>query len=315
MPEHQHILSIDGVSKRFGNFEALKHVSFNIPAEEIFGLLGPNGAGKTTLIRTITQITAPDEGAITFKGKGLHSNHTQYFGYLPEERGLYRKMKVWDQAMYLVRLKGLEKHEAAQRLKEWFERLSMTEWVNKSVEDLSKGMQQKLQFVIAVANDPKVLILDEPFSGFDPVNTELIKQEILRIKDQGTTIIFSTHNMSSVEELCDSIALLNKGEKVIDGTVEDVKSTFRKSLYEVRFKGSKMAFANLLGYRFEIIDFQEGSVVSNAVVKAHDGATGNQLVQLITSGLELVSFQEKIPSMHDIFIDLVHEEPTTTAEE
>jgi ABC-2 type transport system ATP-binding protein len=305
MSEHPHILSIEGVSKRFGTFEALKNVSFSIPKGQIFGLLGPNGAGKTTLIRTITQITAPDDGSIRFQGESLRNDHIQHFGYLPEERGLYRKMKVWDQAMYLVRLKGLDKHEAQPRLKQWFERLEMTDWAPKSVEDLSKGMQQKLQFVIAVANNPAVLILDEPFSGFDPVNTEVIKQEILRIKEEGTTIIFSTHNMASVEELCDSIALLNRGEKVINGAVSEVRSSFRKSLYEVHFVGSKMAFANLLGYRFEIVDFKEGGTASSAVVKAHDSATGNELVQLITPHLELLKFQEMIPSMHDIFIDLV----------
>lgn len=304
MQDNQHILSVEGVSKYFGSFRALNNVSLRIPSSGIFGLLGPNGAGKTTLIRIITQITAPDQGHVTFNGAPLRSEHVSHFGYLPEERGLYRKMKVWEQALYLVRLKGLSKHEAERRLKTWFERLEMTDWVHKSVEDLSKGMQQKLQFVITVANDPQLLILDEPFSGFDPVNTEVIKNEIFRLKAEGTSIIFSTHNMASVEELCDEIVLLNKGERIIGGSVDEVRSSFGDSLYEIRFKGSKMAFASLLGYRFEIISFNEGNIASRAIVKAHD-ATGSQLLQLIAPKLDVIHFQEKIPSMHDIFIDLV----------
>lgn len=308
------ILEIEGVNKYFDRFHVLKDINISIPKGKIFGLLGPNGAGKTTLIRIITQITAPDTGSIRFLDENLTGNHVPMMGYLPEERGLYRKMKVWDQAMYLTQLKGLSKQVAEQSLKEWFERFKMTEWHNKRVESLSKGMQQKLQFVISVAHSPKLLILDEPFSGFDPVNTEMIKNEILRLKEEGVTIVFSTHNMASVEELCESIALVNKGECILKGSVEEIKSSFSLNLFEVVFKGSGVAFANQLGIDFEIVDLREHGELKKTIVKAFNGKSSSDLLKRLIDKLEIISFNEKLPSMHDIFIDRVNESTPETAQ-
>ncbi|MEX2596484.1 MAG: ATP-binding cassette domain-containing protein [Salibacteraceae bacterium] len=306
------ILEAHGISKTFGSFEALKNVSISIPEGKIFGLLGPNGAGKTTLIRILTQITGPDQGAVLFKGKSLPSNYSQQFGYLPEERGLYRKMKVWEQALYLTQIKGLSKAQATAALGEWFKRLNMTTWLDKNVESLSKGMQQKLQFVITVAPNPSILILDEPFSGFDPVNSEELKKHILELRDQGSTIIFSTHNMASVEELCENIALINQGEKVLDGGVDEIRTSFSKSLFKVHFKGSKVAFANALGFQYEIISLKEKESISKAIIKGHEDLNNNALIKRLTDNLEIIGFQEMIPSMNDIFIDLVSAETNNT---
>jgi ABC-2 type transport system ATP-binding protein len=305
MEGRQLIISASHVSKQFGSQMALNDVSLSIPHGEIYGLLGPNGAGKTTLIRIITQITGPDSGQLTYFDQSLNLNPMRFIGYLPEERGLYRKMKVWEQALYLTMLKGLSKKEAQISLTDWFKRLEMTEWINKRVEDLSKGMQQKLQFVITVAHNPKLLILDEPFSGFDPINAEIIKKEIINLRDSGTSVIFSTHNMSSVEELCESIALINRGEKVIEGSVREIRNSFKKNIFEIEFKGPTLAFANALGHRFELIALHEGKAFTKASVKAHDMATGNQLLQQMINAIEVLSFSEKVPGMNDIFLDLV----------
>lgn len=299
------IIEVKEVSKWFGDFHALNNVSIEVPKGSIFGLLGPNGAGKTTLIRMITQITSPDSGAIVFNGTSLQSFNIKDIGYLPEERGLYRKMKVGEQALYLTQLKGISKKEARQSLDIWFEKLNMQDWWNKKVISLSKGMQQKLQFVITVAHNPKLLILDEPFSGFDPIHTEEIKQQILALKEEGTSIIFSTHNMSSVEELCENICLINKGETLLKGNINDIKGSFSKSLFKVDFKGSQVAFANALGYQFEIAEIKTEKETSSALIKGVDKVSPNMLLKSLVNFVEVVSFNEVLPSMHDIFVDQV----------
>lgn len=296
------LLQAQHIDKYFGEAHVLKDVSIDVREGSIFGLLGPNGAGKTTLIRALTRITEPDSGTVFYKGQRLTDEIRRSFGYLPEERGLYRKMKVWEQAMYLTRLKGVEKQKASNQLDDWFERFNMQEWRKKRVEELSKGMQQKLQFVIAVAHDPELLILDEPFSGFDPVNTEDIKAEILRLKEERKTIIFSTHNMSSVEELCDDIALIHNGQNILFGGTQSVRSSFSQNLFEVVFKGSKVAFANAMGHRFEIDTLTETGDQFHAVVRSHTEESSKYLLKALAEFVEVLSFREKIPSMHDIFI-------------
>ena len=286
----QYLLEAINVNKQFGDHHVLKDVSIRIPRGTIFGLLGPNGAGKTTLIRILTRITAPDSGQILYDGELFSENRSIQIGYLPEERGLYRKMKVWDQAMYLTQIKGIPKHEAEHSLNDWFQRFDMLGWKRKAVEDLSKGMQQKLQ------------ILDEPFSGFDPVNAEEIKQEILRLRDAGKTIVFSTHNMSSVEELCDHIALIHRGENILQGSVNEVRDSFSQNLFEVTFVGSKVAFANALGHAFEIDSIEEKASVSHAVVRSFSDEGGRLLIKAVADYVDVVSFAKRIPSMHDIFI-------------
>lgn len=299
------IIEVQEVSKSFGDFRALKSVSFKVPENTIFGLLGPNGAGKTTLIRMITQITTPDSGAISFDGDQLKQFNIKDIGYLPEERGLYRKMKVGEQALYLTRLKGLSQKEAKDNLNYWFDRLNMTDWWNKKVESLSKGMQQKLQFVITVAHNPKLLILDEPFSGFDPIHTEEIKNQILELKEKGTSIIFSTHNMASVEELCQNICLINKGEILLNNSIENVKQGFSKSLFQINFQGSHLAFANALGSQFEISEIKSTGDRHAALIKGFDNISTNVLLRALVNHVEVISFNEVLPSMHDIFIDMV----------
>ena len=237
------ILSIQNVVKRYADHTALAGVSLEIPKGQIFGLLGPNGAGKTSLIRIINQITAPDEGKVLFDGELLQPKHVEQIGYLPEERGLYKKMKVGDQLMYLAQLKGLSKAEAQSRLKDWFIRLDIKDWWNKPVDDLSKGMQQKTQFIATVVHEPKLLILDEPFSGFDPINANMLKDEILALKERGTTILFSTHRMESVEELCDSMALINHAQVVLTGEKNEVRDQFKKHAYEIGFSGEFLCYA------------------------------------------------------------------------
>ena len=229
------LLSVQNVTKHYATHVALKNVSIDVPEQSIFGLLGPNGAGKTSLIRIINQITGPDEGQILLHGKPLSPEDIAHIGYLPEERGLYKKMKVGEQALYFARLKGMSKVDAMKELKIWFEKFEMVSWWNKKVEELSKGMQQKVQFIVTVIHKPKLLILDEPFSGFDPINANLIRNEILELRKQGTTVIFSTHNMGSVEELCDNIALINKSEKILDGLVKDIRKAHRSNIYDINF--------------------------------------------------------------------------------
>lgn len=301
-----HILNIKDVSKNYSSNKALNNVSIDIPRQSIFGLLGPNGAGKTSLIRIINQITGPDTGSITFNGEQLSQKHIEKIGYLPEERGLYKKMAVGEQTLYLARLKGLSKEEAKKRLLYWFEKFEMQGWWKKKIEELSKGMQQKVQFIVTVLHEPELLILDEPFSGFDPINAQLIKNEILELRKKGSTIIFSTHNMGSVEELCDNIALINKAEKILDGSVKEIRKTYRTNTFKVSFKGNIMGFTNALWTGAEILEKHTEDDIHTLTVKLR-GVTSSQMLQAVLPLCEIISFTEIIPSMNDIFIRKVNE--------
>lgn len=302
-----HILNIKEVSKNYSSNKALNNVSIDIPRQSIFGLLGPNGAGKTSLIRIINQITGPDSGSITFNGEALSQKHIEKIGYLPEERGLYKKMAVGEQTLYLARLKGLSKQEAKKRLLYWFEKFEMQGWWKKKIEELSKGMQQKVQFIVTVLHEPELLILDEPFSGFDPINAQLIKNEILELRKKGSTVIFSTHNMGSVEELCDNIALINKSEKILDGSVKEIRKTYRSNTYKVSFKGNILGFTNALWTGAEILEKHTEDEVHTLTVKLLNNVSSNQMLQTVLPTCELLSFSEIIPSMNDIFIRKVSE--------
>lgn len=300
------ILEIKNVSKSFADHRALNDVSFDIPKGSIFGLLGPNGAGKTTLIRIINQISYPDSGTVLFNGQPLSENTIQQIGYLPEERGLYKKMKVGDQCLYLAQLKGLTKKEAKSKLKHWFEKFEITDWWNKKVEDLSKGMAQKVQFITTVLHEPELLILDEPFSGFDPINTNLIKAEILALREKGTTIIFSTHNMESVEEICDSIALINRSENILNGSVKDIRKGYRNQKYSITFKGNMISFTNALWTNFELVDNEDlGDGYTKAQIKIIGDASINTLLGALIPVVEINEVKEIIPSMNEIFIEQV----------
>ncbi|MDA9563218.1 ABC transporter ATP-binding protein [Flavobacteriales bacterium] len=301
------LLEVKDVVKRYGNHTALNEVSLGVPQGQIFGLLGPNGAGKTTLIRIINQITGPDSGTVLFDGAPLSPEHIQSIGYLPEERGLYKKMAVGDQVLYLARLKGMDKYEAKNKLQYWFEKFEIEDWWDKKVEELSKGMQQKIQFITTVLHEPKLLILDEPFSGFDPINTNLIKKEILELKEKGATIIFSTHNMSSVEEICDSIALINKSKKILGGSINEVRKTYSSNLFEIRFKGNMIAFTNALWTGYELIDQREDGPYITAKIKRLTQHSTNDLLNAIIPHVEVISLNEILPSMNDIFIEKVNE--------
>lgn len=301
------ILKAENVNKQFGSYRALNNVSIDVKPQSVFGLLGPNGAGKTTLIRIINQITGPDSGSVYFEGNKLRPEHVAQIGYLPEERGLYKKMKVGEQAIYLARLKGMSKKDAIYNLSIWFERFEISDWWNKTIEELSKGMAQKVQFIITVMHKPKLLILDEPFSGFDPINAELIKSEILKLKEEGATIIFSTHNMGSVEEMCDHIALINHSEKILDGSVRDIRKEFSTNEYEVEFNGNMIGFANALWTGAELKEKTqiEGNHFK-ATVKLAEGSNVNALLQNLIPAVEIRGLKEIVPSMNDIFIDVVN---------
>ncbi|MEY2760947.1 MAG: Fe(3+)-transporting ATPase [Bacteroidota bacterium] len=294
------ILSIQNVVKRYADHTALAGVSLEISRGQIFGLLGPNGAGKTSLIRIINQITAPDEGQVLFDGELLQPKHVEQIGYLPEERGLYKKMKVGEQLMYLAQLKGLSRTEAQNRLKDWFIRLDIKDWWNKQVDDLSKGMQQKTQFIATVVHEPKLLILDEPFSGFDPINANMLKDEILGLKERGTTILFSTHRMESVEELCDSIALINRSQVVLTGEKDEVRNRFKKFEYEISYSG-QLADSKA----FEIISVDPKKKI--ATIKLTQPEQTNQAIAALLKQVDLFEFKEVIPSFNDIFIQVVAE--------
>jgi ABC-2 type transport system ATP-binding protein len=295
------------VSKQYAAHKALDNVSMEIPQGSVFGLLGPNGAGKTSLIRIINQITGPDSGEVLFEGEKLSSRHIGKIGYLPEERGLYKKMEVGEQALYLAQLKGLSHSEAMSRLKDWFERFELKGWWTKKIEELSKGMQQKVQFIITVLHEPKLLILDEPFTGFDPINANIIKDELLRLKDKGTTIVLSTHRMESVEELCTHIALINRSHKILEGPVHEIKRKFKSEKYEVEYKGNGIAFANSLWGGFELIAHQEHGDYMKATIKLPEGCSPNELLSSLIPNVEIHSFREIIPGMNDIFISLVQQ--------
>ncbi|SHG38533.1 ABC-2 type transport system ATP-binding protein [Flavobacterium segetis] len=301
------ILEVNKVVKRYGEYVALNEVTLSVPKGSIYGLLGPNGAGKTSLIRIINQITLPDSGHIILDGEKLQPKHVQYIGYLPEERGLYNTMKVGEQCLYLAQMKGLSKAEAKKQLEYWFERLEIKGWWNKKIQELSKGMAQKIQFVVCVLHKPKLLIFDEPFSGFDPVNANIIKDEILKLREDGATIIFSTHRMESVEELCDHIALIHKSNKLIEGKLNDVKRQFKTNTYEVGILSN-----NVEGLMYDITQkFTVGpanfkSLNDSLKLEIQLGtATSNELLNLLTQRGQVNHFVEKIPTVNDIFIRTV----------
>lgn len=302
----KYIIKVNKVVKRYHNHTALNKVSIKIPKGSIYGLLGPNGAGKTTLIRLINQISKPDEGEILFYNQPLSENHINQIGYLPEERGLYKKMKVGEQAMYLAQLKGMNKIDAKTKLTAWFDKFNILDWWDNKVEDLSKGMAQKVQFIVTVVHEPELLILDEPFSGFDPISTELIKQEILELKKQGTTIIFSTHNMQSVEEICDYITLINQSETIVEGPINEIKKRFSKNAYEIHFTGNMINFTNALWVGFELLKSEEISKNEFKVTVLPSGNNSiNNLLDAILKSCKVKSVYESSAKMHDIFIKAV----------
>jgi ABC-2 type transport system ATP-binding protein len=297
------VLEIQSVSKSYSNHLALDDVSLAVPEGKIFGLLGPNGAGKTSLIRIINQITMPDKGQVLFKGQKLNSEHISQIGYLPEERGLYKKMKVGEQALYLAQLKGLTEKEAKIALRKWFERFEITPWWNKKVEELSKGMAQKIQFITTVLHQPKLLIFDEPFSGFDPINASIIKDEILRLKNQGTSIIFSTHRMESVEELCDHIALIDQSKKILDGQLNEIREQYKQQIYQIDFASTELSFLNTLPEHLKLIK----SSNNQAEIQIVDQSTASELIRFLLDQSDLKGFEEKIPTVNEIFIRTVKE--------
>ncbi|MCR5244656.1 MAG: ATP-binding cassette domain-containing protein [Bacteroidales bacterium] len=301
------ILTCTEICKNFGEKVALDHVSVEIPKGKIFGLLGPNGAGKTTLIRIINRITIPNGGEVMFDGRPITQRDVEKIGYLPEERGLYRKMEVGEQAMYLAQLKGMSHRDAQKALKEWFVRFGIQDWWKKKVEELSKGMAQKVQFITTVVHNPSLMILDEPFSGFDPVNAEIIRKEILRLKDEGATIILSTHNMESVEELCDNIALINKSKLVITGGVDEIRHRYGNNNIELIYTGDS-SLEPVQGL-YSVLSDVDNSGRHTAVLNLQEGASNNDVLSsIISNGACVNSFKELIPRMNDIFIKLVTEE-------
>jgi len=293
------------VSKSFANHKALDNVSIQVQEKSIFGLLGPNGAGKTTLIRIINQIIGPDSGQLFLKGEPLHTGHTEDIGYLPEERGLYKKMKVGEQALYLAQLKGMKKDVAYKRLREWFLRFGIEDWWGRRVDELSKGMQQKVQFIITVIHEPKLLIFDEPFSGFDPINAEMLKEEILNLKAAGATIIFSTHNMASVEELCDDIALINKSRVILSGNVQDIKKQYGSDLYQIKIRNAGECSADVFGRLGNMLEMQRNDDTCSFKIVLNQGVSSNELIREAMNIGQLTGFEEIFPSMNEIFISKV----------
>jgi ABC-2 type transport system ATP-binding protein len=296
------LLKVENVSKSYSAHQALTNVSMEIPEKTIFGLLGPNGAGKTTLIRIINQIIEADQGAILFDGAPLSIDHIRNIGYLPEERGLYKKMKVGEQLVYLGQLRGLSMKESSKRAKAWCQKLDIINWWGKKIEDLSKGMAQKIQFIATVMHEPKLIILDEPFSGFDPVNANLIKDEILELREKGATIIFSTHRMESVEQLCDHVAMIHKSEKILDGSKVEIKEQFRDGTFFVEYKAGEVKS----GAGFELLNTEDiGRGLKRSLVQYSTDGNPNELLKQLITQVEIHSFVERIPSMNDIFINLV----------
>jgi ABC-2 type transport system ATP-binding protein len=298
------MLSIRHIEKQYAGHKALSDVSLEVESGQIFGLLGPNGAGKTSLIRIVNQITAPDSGEVYFNGEKLNQSHINRIGYLPEERGLYKKMEIGEQMIYLARLKGLSRDEAQKRLKFWFEKLGMETWWKKKIEELSKGMQQKAQFVATVLHEPDLIILDEPFSGFDPVNAELIKDEILELNRKGATILFSTHRMESVEELCDSIALINLSHKILDGKVKAIRNSYRNNTYVVEYGGEKLGLNGT--QPFEVLSESIDDDRHTIKISLKAGNTSNDVLQYLIPRVSVHMLQEVIPSMNEIFIENVN---------
>lgn len=303
------LLEINNVVKRYGDYTALNNVSLQIPKGSVFGLLGPNGAGKTSLIRIINQITIPDSGSVFLDGEPLALHHVEYIGYLPEERGLYKSMKVGEQALYLAQLKGLSKAEAKKRLKYWFDKFDIGAWWGKKIEELSKGMAQKVQFIVTVLHRPKLLIFDEPFSGFDPINAQLIAKEILQLREEGATIIFSTHRMESVEEMCDYIALINKSNKILDGKLVDIKREFRTHTFQVGINtDNPLEIESQLRERFAVTpsDFTTLNGGLKLNIKLKEAHSPNDLLSFLTTKGEVHHFVELIPSANDIFIQAIN---------
>jgi len=298
------MLSIRNIVKQYAGHRALDDVSLEVKSGEIFGLLGPNGAGKTSLIRIINQITAPDSGEIYFNGEKLNQSHIERIGYLPEERGLYKKMEIGEQLVYLARLKGLGKADAERRIKAWFEKLDMSDWWGKKIEELSKGMQQKVQFVSTVLHNPELIILDEPFSGFDPVNAEVIKDEILELNRKGATIIFSTHRMESVEELCDAIALIDRSHKILDGPVKTIRNSYRNNTYKVEYSG-KLALNG--AEPFELLQHIPGLENDLMQIKLKENYTVNEVLLYLIQKVSIQKLEEIIPTMNEIFIEKVNQ--------
>jgi len=304
----KYLLETDQITKKFGAYTALNKVSIQIPKNSIFGLLGPNGAGKTTLIRIINQITLPDSGKVLFDGKPLELNDVHHIGYLPEERGLYKSMKVGEQALYLARLKGLSRSEARKRLKYWFDKFEIGDWWGKKVQELSKGMAQKVQFIVTVMHQPKLLIFDEPFSGFDPINANLIKDEILELRDKGATVIFSTHRMESVEELCEHIALIDKSNKILDGNLQDIKRLYKTNTFEVGlFTENPDALQKELASKYSVsqADFKSLDEDLKLHIQIEKDETSKDLISFLSHKAEINHFTEVIPSASDIFIQAV----------
>jgi ABC-2 type transport system ATP-binding protein len=301
------LLEVNKIVKQYGDYVALNEVSLSVPKGSIYGLLGPNGAGKTSLIRIINQITLPDSGEIILDGEKLQPKHVQYIGYLPEERGLYKSMKVGEQCLYLAQMKGLTKAEAKKQLDYWFDRLGIQGWWNKKIQELSKGMAQKIQFVVCVLHQPKLLIFDEPFSGFDPVNANIIKDEILALKEQGSTIIFSTHRMESVEELCDDIALIHQSNKLIEGKLDEVRKQYRTNSFEVGILTDNVeGLMYDITQKFTLTPAQFKSLNNELKLEVQLGtASPNELLHMLTQRGQVTHFIEKIPSVNDIFIQTV----------
>ena len=294
------LLSVENVVKKYGDYTALNNASISVPESSIYGLLGPNGAGKTTLMRIINQITAPDSGIVLFEGKQLNKEHIKKIGYLPEERGLYKKMKVGEQALYLAQLKGMPYGEAVKKLKIWFEKLNITSWWNKKVEELSKGMAQKIQFVVTVIHQPRLLIFDEPFSGFDPINASIIRDEIIKLRNNGTTIIFSTHRMESVEEICDHIALINNSKTILEGPIAKIKDDFKDDTYELIIESNNLINSE----KFDVISSNQNKFK----IKINSKDENREFLSLINKNHNIISFKKNLASIEDIFIKSVSNE-------
>jgi ABC-2 type transport system ATP-binding protein len=304
------IIEVQGVSKHYSSHKALDNVSLEIPAGSVYGLLGPNGAGKTTLIRIINHITAPDSGQVLFDGHPLVAEDVVNIGYLPEERGLYKKMKVGDQALFFAKLKGLKAREAETQLRAWFEKFGISDWWNKKVEELSKGMAQKVQFIVTVLHRPKLLIFDEPFSGFDPINAELLKNEILQLRDEGATVIFSTHNMESVEALCDNFTLINRSRNILSGNVAEIRREMGKNHYRLSFQGDADKLIQTLGpsirnYNMSAPEQTESGIIYNSEFTLNPDVTMHDFIQAANDTVEIVTFDRALPSMNEIFIRTV----------
>lgn len=304
------IIEVQGVSKQYSSHKALDNVSLEIPAGSVYGLLGPNGAGKTTLIRIINHITAPDTGQVLFDGHPLVAEDVVNIGYLPEERGLYKKMKVGDQALFFAKLKGLKTREAETQLRAWFEKFGISDWWNKKVEELSKGMAQKVQFIVTVLHRPKLLIFDEPFSGFDPINAELLKNEILQLRDEGATVIFSTHNMESVEALCDNFTLINRSRNILSGNVAEIRREMGKNHYRLSFQGDADKLIQTLGpsirnYNMSAPEQTESGIIYNSEFTLNPDVTMHDFIQAANDTVEIVTFDRALPSMNEIFIHTV----------